>query len=97
MAPWTFSLTRCETSQTFSLSHRYNVLIVSHEITRSNRQTLFTGLNKQTPIMGQNKLPHQCQNLTLIPFVTTRTQLYRYYILKVEKDHHDLKIRLLSK
>ena len=48
---------------------RHNVLVVSHGI---------AGSNKQTPLTGLNKPLHQGRGSALIPFVTTHSQLCRY-------------------
>ena len=57
---------------------KHNILVVSHRITGSNRQTSPTRQNKQTPHTGPNRHSHQGWRSTLILLVTTRTELYKY-------------------
>ena len=45
--------------------YRHNVFIVPHGI---------IGSNKQIPLTGPNKPPHQGRGSTMIPFVTKRIQ-----------------------
>ena len=66
---------------------RHNVLVVSHGI---------TGPNRQTPLTEPNKPPHRGRGSALIPFVTTRTQPYRYCPLWAQEDPHGFKTRLLG-
>ena len=61
---------------TNTLSYKYNVLIVSHEI---------TGPNMQTSLTMPNKPSHKGRGLTLIPFVITRSLSCRYYSLSAQK------------
>ena len=66
---------------------KHNVLVVSHGI---------AGPNRQTPLTGPNKPPHRGRGLTLIPFVTTCSKLYRYYPLWTQMGPHDFKMHLLG-
>ena len=52
--------------------YKHNILVVSHGI---------AGSNKQTPLMGLNKPLHRGRGSALIPFVTIRFQPCRYYPL----------------
>ena len=66
---------------------RHNVLVVSHGIAGSNRQT---------PLTGPNKPPHRGWGSALIPFVTTHIQPCKYCSLWAQRGPHGFKTRLFG-
>ena len=70
---------------TIILLCKYNVFIVFHEIMRLNRQISLMGPNRQTSFAGPNKPLYWGWELTLVLFVTTHSQPYRYCLLWAQR------------